>query len=104
MAKFPGKGDLRAASYFRVYQALTADVDLTSEVEQARNASSGMVVTNESADTPADIIFDDCSGTEVTWPVAPNTTIKLPIGAIRLDEATGDTLAVLVYWHPSTAR
>ncbi len=104
MASFPGKSDMRSAPYFRVYQALSADVNLTTEVEQARCACSGMMVTNDDLAAVANLVIADCAGTEVTFVIAPGTTVDIPVGATRIDETTDDDLSILVYWHGSNAR
>lgn len=100
MANFPGKSDLRAPAYFRKYVSLTADVDLTTEVHQAPNAASGLVVTNPTAGT-LDLVFADCAGTEVTLEIPAGATLDIPVACTRIDHTTEDLLNVLAYWHPS---
>jgi len=94
--KNSGKGDERSAPYFRVYNALTADVDLTEAVTNARCATSGLIVSTAAAGA---LVIEDASGTEVSFLVEPGTH-DLPLAAVRLDESTADALTVLAYWHP----
>lgn len=101
MATFPGKSDMRSAPYSRFY-ANPAAVNLATEVEQARCASSGMILIATGA--AAALTYKDCSGTSVAISgIDDNAIIHLPdVAAIELTSST--TMQVLVYWHPSNAR
>lgn len=101
MATFPGKGDLRSAPYSRFY-ANPAAVNLATEVEQARNASSGMVLIATGAN--AALTYKDCSGTSIAISgIDDNQVLYLDnLAAIELTSST--TMQVVVFWHPSTAR
>lgn len=99
MATFPGRAD-RAAPYSRFYANPSA-VNLTTEVHQAQNASSGMVLISTGA--AAALTYKDCAGTSVAITgIDDNVIIDLPVSATELTSST--TMQVLVYWHGSTAR
>lgn len=101
MATFPGKSDLRAAAYQRVYTTFTATINLTTEVHQAPNAASGALVINATAGALA-FSWTDCSGTQSTVSVPANTVLDFPFALASIHSDTADTLsAVVVYWHPS---
>lgn len=99
MASFPGKGDLRSPPYQRIYTSPAAAVNLTTEVEQAKNACSGMIVQATGA---ASLVWKDCAGTTCTLALDDNVIVDLPVAAIELGISTN--VIVVVYWHPSTAR
>jgi hypothetical protein len=97
--KNSGKRDERSAPYFRKYVSLSADVDLTEAVPNAKGATSGLIVSNPTAGA-LDVTFEGADGVEVTLEIPTNCIIDLPVAAVRLDEATEDLLNVLAYWHP----
>lgn len=100
MAQFPGKSERISAPYSRFYANPSA-VNLTTEVSQARNASSGMILIATGA--AAALTYKDCSGTSVAITgIDDNAIINLPdVAATELTSST--TMQVLVYWHPTTA-
>jgi hypothetical protein len=99
MASFPGKSDLRAAPYQRVYTSFAAAVNLTAEVEQARCATSGFVVI---VGTTGTFVWKDSAGTTQTTTL-PVGTFNLPFGATSIEISTM-VGTVIAYWHPSNAR
>jgi len=99
MAQFPGKSERISAPYSRFYANPSA-VNLTTEVSQARNACSGMVLIATGA--AAALTYKDCSGQSVAITgIDDNAVLYLELGAVELTSST--TMQVLVYWHPSTA-
>lgn len=100
MASFPGKGDLRSPPYSRTYTSFAADINLTTEVEQARNACSGLFVEAGAGDVLA---WEDCAGEANTKTFTAAWAGVLPFAATLIDSTT-DVISVTVFWHPSTAR
>jgi hypothetical protein len=99
MAAFPGKYERISAPYSRFYSDPAA-VNLTTEVPQARNASTGMVLI--ATGDGAALTYKDCAGTSVAITgINDAAVIHLPFAATELTSST--TMDVLVYWHPSTA-
>lgn len=104
MASFPGRSDLRAASYSRAYAAGQASpVNLATQVDQARGATSGLVCIATA--TTVQLTYEDCSGTSVdtgSLTAVVGDVWYLPVAATELTANTG--LLVIAYWHPTTAR
>lgn len=100
MATFPGKSDLRSAPYSKFYNN-PSGVNLTTEIHQAQNACSGLVLIATGA--AAALTYKDCGGNSVAITgIDDNAVIYLDVGAIELTSST--TMQVHVRWHASTAR
>ncbi len=101
MAQFPGKSERIEAPYSRTFTTLSADIDLTTQVTQARNACSGMFVEAAAGDV---LRWKDCSGTDNVKTFTAAFTGVLPFAATALvAEGSNPVVSVTCFWHPSTA-
>lgn len=99
-AKFPGKGDHRSAPYQKLFSN-PSSVDLTEQLSQCKNASSGMIVIATGA--AAALTWKDCAGNSVALTgIDDNVILDLPFAATELTSST--TVDVIVYWHSTPPR
>lgn len=102
MAQFPGKSERISAPYSKAYSSFAAAVNLTTEINQARNATSGFVVATTPSTGAGNLVYKDCAGSTVTVALAAGVVVELPVAATSLEISTISGV-VLAYWHPSTA-
>lgn len=94
----PG-GAFRAAPYSRVFTSFAAATNLTAQIPQAPNASTGFLVN---VTTAGNLVYKDCAGTSVTLPL-PIGVFDVFVGATSIEIST-IVGAVLVYWHGTAAQ
>jgi hypothetical protein len=94
----PG-GAFRAAPYSRVFTTFAAARDLTAQVPQAPNASTGFLVN---VTTGGNLVYKDCAGISVTVPL-PIGVFDLFVAATSIEISTM-VGTVLVYWHGTAAQ
>lgn len=90
---------MRSAPYQKVYTSFAAAVNLTTEIEQARCATTGLVVI---VGTTGTFVWKDCAGTTQTTTL-PVGTFDFPFGATSIEISTM-VGTVIAYWHGSNAR
>lgn len=102
---FPGNqapnGNLRSAQYSKFYAAgIGSPVNLTTEIQQARGACSGMLLQHTAA-TNLRFAYKDCAGNAVDSGViggVQGSMTYIPLAATEL--TFNASINVWVYWHP----
>lgn len=104
MANFPAKSDRCSAPYSKPYAAGQASpVNLTTEIEQARCATSGAVAIATA--TTVQLVYKDSSGTSRDTGALTAVVGQLFDFPFAMTELTTNTgLMVITYWHSSNAR
>ena len=97
-----GPSDKFAAPFQRVYTSIATgavDIDLTTALsaQKVNRAASGLIV---SCATAGNLVWQDCSGTTLTYAVPANTTgLQLPFAVTVIEDGTSDNLTVIAYWN-----